>query len=400
MELVIALIGIAAGLGAGFLLGRRGGTDATPRIEALERALRDDLGRQRDELATSLTRNLDSTLAQLRVLEEAQTRSADATRAAVETRLAQLTEQNAAKLDEMRRTVDEKLQATLEKRFNESFTLVSQRLEQVHKGLGEMQTLATGVGDLKRMLTNVKTRGTWGEVQLGNLLADLLIPDQYATNVATVPGSAERVEFAIRLPGRREDGNDTVWIPIDAKFPKEDYERLVLASEAGDPVGVEAAAKALEARARLEAKTIQAKYVAPPHTTDFAIMYLPTESLYAELAKRPGLIEAVQREHRVVLAGPSNLAAYLNSLQMGFRTLAIQKRSTEVWKVLGEVKNEFAKFGDVLDKVHKKLGEASNVIEQAQTRKRQLDRRLGKVEGLEAPDEVAVLPPAADDGQD
>src|SRR5574343_976581 len=274
---------------------------------------------------------------------------------AVESRLGAIQADNAVKLDEMRKTVDEKLHATLEQRLGESFKLVSERLEQVHRGLGEMQTLAAGVGDLKRVLTNVKTRGTWGEVQLSALLEQLLTMDQFAANVPTRPGSSERVDFAIRLPGK--DDGAVVWLPIDAKFPIEDYQRLL---DAQEPAAIEEAAKAIEVRLKNEARSIREKYVAPPHTTDFAVLYLPIEGLYAEALRRPGLAEALQRDHRITLAGPTTLAAMLNSLQMGFRTLAIEQRSAEVWAVLGAVKTEFGKFGEALAHTRKKLDEASN----------------------------------------
>ncbi|MDR1994380.1 DNA recombination protein RmuC [Azonexus sp.] len=300
----------------------------------------------------------------------------------VEGRLAAIQADNANKLEEMRRTVDEKLHATLEQRLGESFKLVSERLEQVHRGLGEMQSLAAGVGDLKRVLTNVKTRGTWGEVQLSALLEQLLTAEQFAANVATRPGGSERVDFAIRLPGK--DDGAVVWLPIDAKFPIEDYQRLLEAQERGDPVAVEEAAKAVETRLRNEARSIRDKYVAPPHTTDFALLYLPVEGLYAEALRRPGLAEALQRDFRVSLAGPTTLAAMLNSLQMGFRTLAIEQRSAEVWAVLGAVKTEFGKFGEVLAHTRKKLDEASNSIGKAETRTRQLSRKLKEVEALPA----------------
>lgn len=297
----------------------------------------------------------------------------------VESRLSALQTDNAIKLDEMRRTVDEKLQATLEQRLGESFRLVSERLEQVHRGLGEMQSLAAGVGDLKRVLVNVKTRGSWGEVQLAALLEQLLTSTQYAANVITRPGSKERVDFAIRLPGH--DNDQLVWLPIDAKFPIEDYHRLI---EAQDPETAEAAAKAIESRLKQEARSIRDKYVSPPHTTDFALLYLPVEGLYAEALRRPGLAETLQREFRVSLAGPTTLAALLNSLQMGFRTLAIEQRSAEVWAVLGAVKTEFGKFGEALAHTRKKLEEASNSIVRAETRTRQLSRRLKDVEALPA----------------
>jgi DNA recombination protein RmuC len=265
---------------------------------------------------------------------------------AVETRLTAIQADNAAKLEEMRRTVDEKLHATLEQRLGESFKQVSDRLEQVHRGLGEMQTLAAGVGDLKRVLTNVKTRGTWGEVQLSALLEQLLTTEQFGCNVVTKPGSNERVDFAIRLPGK--DDGAVVWLPIDAKYPIEDYQRLLDAQERGDPAAVEEASRAIETRLKIEAKSIHEKYVSPPHTTDFALLYLPLEGLYAEALRRPGLGETLQREWRVSLTGPTTLAAMLNSLQMGFRTLAIEQRSAEVWAVLGAVKTEFGKFGEAL----------------------------------------------------
>ena len=296
---------------------------------------------------------------------------------AVESRLTAIQADNASKLEDMRRTVDEKLHATLEQRLGESFKLVSDRLEQVHRGLGEMQHLAAGVGDLKRVLTNVKTRGTWGEVQLAALLEQLLTREQFAANVATRPGSSERVDFAIRLPGR-EDGAE-VWLPLDAKFPIEDYQRLI---DASDAAVADEAARAIELRIRAEARSIHEKYVAPPHTTDFAILYLPVEGLYAEALRRPGLSEALQRDFRVTLAGPTTLAAMLNSLQMGFRTLAIEQRSAEVWAVLGAVKTEFGKFGEALAHTRKKLDEASNSISKAETRTRQLSRRLKAVEAL------------------
>lgn len=301
-------------------------------------------------------------------------------RTTLEARLKDIETQNAAKLEEMRRTVDEKLHATLEQRLGESFKLVSDRLEAVHKGLGEMQSLAVGVGDLKRVLTNVKTRGTWGEVQLGALLEQILTPEQYATNVATVPRSGERVEYAIRLPGREGEGQ--VWLPIDSKFPVEDYERIVAAQDSADVAALEEAAKALEARIKGEARSIRDKYVSPPHTTDFGILFLPTEGLYAEVLRRPGLSDWLQRECRVTVSGPTTLTALLNSLQMGFRTLAIEQRSSEVWRVLGAVKTEFQKFGDVLAKTKSQLQSVANSIDAAETRTRQMERKLKDVEAL------------------
>ncbi len=308
---------------------------------------------------------------------------------AVEGRLAAIQADNATKLEAMRQTVDEKLHATLEQRLGESFKLVSDRLEQVHRGLGEMHSLAAGVGDLKRVLTNVKTRGTWGEVQLAALLEQLLTADQFAANVATRPGSAERVDFAIRLPGKGDGA--VVWLPLDAKFPIEDWQRLLEAQERSDPAAMDEAAKAIEIRLRGEARSIHEKYVAPPHTTDFAILYLPVEGLYAEALRRPGLSEALQREWRISLAGPTTLAALLNSLQMGFRTLAIEQRSAEVWAILGAVKSEFGKFGEALAHTRKKLEEASSSIGKAETRTRVLSRKLKEVEALPAAESERLI---------
>ena len=317
---------------------------------------------------------------------------------AVEGRLAAIQADNAAKLEEMRRTVDEKLHATLEQRLGESFKLVSERLEQVHRGLGEMQSLAAGVGDLKRVLTNVKSRGTWGEVQLSALLEQLLTAEQFASNVATRPGSNERVDFAIRLPGRGDGA--VVWLPIDAKYPIEDYQRLLDAQERGEPVLVEEAARAIEVRLKAEARSIHEKYVEPPHTTDFALLYLPLEGLYAEALRRPGLAETLQRDFRVSLTGPTTLAAMLNSLQMGFRTLAIEQRSAEVWAVLGAVKTEFGKFGEALAHTRKKLDEASNSISKAETRTRQLTRKLKEVEALPVAESEQLIGVVELDGED
>jgi DNA recombination protein RmuC len=284
----------------------------------------------------------------------------------------------------MRRTVDEKLQSTLERRLGESFKLVSERLEQVHKGLGEMQAIAGSVGDLKRVLTNVKARGTWGEIQLGALLEEILTAEQYGRNVETVPRSGERVEFAMRLPGQAGDG--PVWLPLDAKFPQEDYQRLVDAADRGDAIAVMDAGKALETRIRGQARLIRDKYISVPHTTEFGILFLPSESLYAEVLRRPGLADNIQRDFRILITGPTTLAAFLNSLQMGFRTLAIQERAGEVWKVLGAVKTEFDKFGGVLAQVKKKLHEASDQIEQTEVRTRAIHRKLRDVEALPAPE--------------
>jgi DNA recombination protein RmuC len=334
-------------------------------------------------------RGVSETLAaNLQRLAEANERRMNEVRQAVDSRLVALQEGNEKKLDQMRATVDEKLHATLEQRLGESFRLVAERLEQVHKGLGEMQVLARDVGSLNRVLTNVKTRGVFGEVQLAALLEQVFTADQFSRNVATVPGSNERVEFAIRLPGQRrgepygDNDGPPLWLPIDAKFPREDYERLLDAHERADPVAAEAAAKALETRLKLEALKIRDKYVSPPHTTDFAILFLPTEGLYAEALRRPGLVEGLQRDCKIMLAGPTTLLATLNSLQMGFRTIALERRSAEVWEVLGAVKTEFGKFGDVLAKTKKKLEEASNTIEAAEVRTRAMQRQLRVVEAL------------------
>jgi len=302
-------------------------------------------------------------------------------RETLEKQLAQLQTNNAAKLDEMRATVDEKLQSTLQQRLGESFKQVADRLEQVHKGLGEMQTLAQGVGDLKHLLTNVKTRGIFGEAQLASLLEQVFVPDQYAAQIATRPGSKNVVDFAIKLPGKADSG-EPLWLPIDAKFPNEDYERLLDAQGRADAVAAELAGRALEQRIRLEARSIAEKYVEPPYTTDFAILFLPTEGLYAEVLRRPGLMAALQRDHRVTLAGPTTLLAMLSSLQMGFRTLALEKRSSEVWQVLGAVKTEFGKFGDVLAKVKAQTETVLKTLDSAQTRSRAMGRALKSVESL------------------
>jgi DNA recombination protein RmuC len=336
-----------------------------------------------DALARSQSERLQAFAAQLGAMSESTERRMEALRQSVEDRLRILQEDNASKLEQMRATVDEKLQGTLEARLGESFRAVSERLEQVHRGLGEMQALASGVGDLKKVLTNVKARGTWGEVQLGSLLEQALAPGQYGTNVATKAGSSERVEFAIRMPGR--NGSDTgVWLPIDAKFPQEDYQRLVEASERGDVEGVEAAARQLENSIRQSARDIHDKYLDPPNTTDFGLMFLPTEGLYAEVLRRPGLVEQIQRDFRVVPTGPTTLWALLNSLQMGFRTLAIEKRSSEVWAVLGTVKTQFGKFEEIVSAVQKKLQEASNKMDVVARQSRTIQRKLRDVQELPA----------------
>jgi DNA recombination protein RmuC len=339
-----------------------------------------------------LQKTLSDTLShQLSALSESNARRLSEVRETLDKQLVQLQATNATKLDEMRATVDEKLQATLQTRLGESFKQVADRLEQVHKGLGEMQTLAQGVGDLKHLLTNVKTRGIFGEAQLASLLEQVFVTDQYAAQVATRPGSKNVVDFAIKLPGKSDDGTP-LWLPIDAKFPNEDYERLLDAQGRADVLGAEVAGKALEQRIRLEAKSINEKYVNPPHTTDFAILFLPTEGLYAEVLRRPGLMEGLQREHRITLAGPTTLLAMLSSLQMGFRTLALEKRSSEVWQVLGAVKNEFGKFGDVLAKVKAQTQTVLNSLDNAETRSRAMDRALKKVEALPDTQSLALIP--------
>jgi DNA recombination protein RmuC len=343
-------------------------------------AMARDAAAGRGESAESLNRFAAGFADQLQTLIQTNERRIAELRVAVEDRLLSLQTDNSAKLDEMRKTVDEKLHATLESRLTESFKQVSDRLESVQKGLGEMQTLAAGVGDLKRVLTNVKTRGTWGEVQLARLIEDSMTPDQYAQNIKTVPGSDAQVEFAIRLPGQGLM-DQPVWLPIDAKFPKEEYERLMDAHENSDREGIKAAGAALARAVELQAKTIVAKYVSPPHTTDFAIMFLPSESLYAEVLRQSGLLDKLH-DLRVNVAGPANLAALLNSLQMGFRTLAIQERSSEVWQVLRAVKTEFGKFGDALANVKKSLDSASNKIGQTESRTRVMLRSLKSVEAM------------------
>lgn len=355
------------------------------RLEAQRQALEGGLAAGRTEMAQTL-KGLSEVQGQALAEVKAELKAIAST---VQERLEKLTTDNAAKLEQMRQTVDEKLQGTLEKRLGESFGLVSRQLEMVHKSVGEMQSLASGVGDLKRVLTNVKARGTWGEVQLGSLLEEVFIAEQVAKNVEIRPGSGLRVEFAIRLPGA--SGDNDLLLPIDAKFPQEDYERLLDAAEKADPLAEEAAIKALEARIRGFAKDIGEKYICPPQSTDFAIMYLPTEGLYAEVLRRPGLTEALWREHRVQVAGPTNLAAMLNSLKMGFRTLAIQKRSSEIWQVLSAVKTEFAKYGVVMNKVRKKLVEGENLIDEVAKRKRAIDRKLTVVQELPEAEAAGLL---------
>lgn len=389
--------------------------------ERTERAVREEISQSRDELSKSAREQRQELTETFRIfgdsviqrmmdvanmqkdqleamssaiwkLSDSNERKLESVRVTVEGKLQSMQIDNARHLDQMRQTVDEKLQGTLEKRLGESFRQVSERLEMVHKGLGEMQTLATGVGDLKKVLTNVKTRGIWGEVQLGVLLEQVLNPDQFAVNVATKNGG-ERVEFAIRLPGQGTDKDETVWLPIDAKFPLEDYHRLIEAQEKADAEGVEAAGKQLESRVKACAWDICRKYLNPPKTTDFGILFLPIEGLFAEVIRRTGLAESIQRECRVVIAGPTTLWSILTSLQMGFRTLAIQKRSSEVWKLLGAVKTEWTRYGDILDAVQKKLNQASDTIEKAKVRSRAVGRKLKDVQELPAGEAASLLPP-------
>ena len=380
---------------------RRGG-DAGTRLalaeaqRASERMLRDELARSREEAAreghllrSEVAASLGGLTGQMGTLTTANAEHLDRLRASVEGRLDQIRADNTRQLEQVRQTVDEKLQGVLEQRLGESFRTVSERLEQVHRGLGEMQTLASGVGDLKKVLANVKVRGNWGEVQLGNLLEQVLTADQYDTNVMTNEFHGARVEFAIRLPGNQFG---PVLLPIDAKFPMEDFHRLVDAQERGDAAGVDAAGQLLEQRIRQCARDICTKYVNPPRTTDFAIMFLPTEGLYAEVVRRAGLVDVIQRECRVIVAGPVTLWAVLNSLQMGFRTLAIQERSSEVWEVLAAVKTEFGKFGGILERVRKKLQAASDEMDRAGVRTRAITRKLREVQELPAPDAERILP--------
>jgi DNA recombination protein RmuC len=374
----------------------------TDLIDRLDKSFKDEFSRnrnefsnstksQREELNNSFKMISDQLTSRLDALTKTNEDKFDKLQEKVSSNLKEIQNNNDKKLEEMRVTVDEKLHSTLEKRLGESFKIVSERLELVHKGLGEMQNLATGVGDLKRVLTNVKTRGTWGEYQLENLIEQILTPEQYAKNIATKKGSNDRVEIAIKMPGRGDKNDEPVWLPVDAKFPLEDYQRLIDAQDIVDLETMETAAKALEQRIKLEAKNISQKYIDPPNTTDFAFLFLPIEGLYAEILRRPGLFDQIQLDYRVTIVGPTNFLAVLNSLQMGFRTLAIEKRSSDVWKILGEVKTEFGKFGDVLDKTQKKLQEASNVIDSASVRTRAIERKLKDVQELPSGEQTNLL---------
>lgn len=362
--------------------------DIQAQLGTMSTALKDQLEANGTQIKNQFSVLQDAVSQQLAGLVQGSQHNAEQLRTALNERLGAIQADNATKLEEMRRTVDEKLHATLEQRLGESFKLVSDRLEQVHKGLGEMQTLAGSVGDLKRVMTNVKTRGTWGEMQLGAIIDNVLTPDQFARNVKIVPGSDELVEFAIRLPGRNDE--HPVWLPIDSKYPVEQYQRLLDAQDAADKLLIASAGNAFETSIKLEAKKIFAKYVSPPHTTDFAVLYLPTEGLFAEVMRRPGLVEAVQNECRVMITGPANLAAMLNSLQMGFKTLAIEKRSSEVWSLLGMVKTEFAKFGDVVEATKKSIDAAAKKFDEVGVRTRAIQRKLRDVQELPAPTATTV----------
>ena len=418
MEIIILILSVITFLAVGFLILRKlpqangdlakDFENADKNLERAQRSLQDEIARNRTELNTTIQQfreelqttiisfnktimaqmvematlnknQLDTFSKQLTTLTQVNEEKLEKVRDIVDVRLKSLQEDNGQRLEKMRETVDEKLHSTLEKRLGESFKQVSDRLEKVHQGLGEMQTLASGVGDLKKVLTNVKTRGIWGEIQLGNLLEQILTAEQYERNVITKKGSRDPVEFAIKLPGRE---NDAVYLPIDAKFPKEDYERLLEAQEQANVVLIEEAGKAIEARIKLEAKNIRDKYIDPPYTTDFAIMFVPIEGLYAEVLRRPGLSEQLQRDYRITVAGPTTFAALLNSLQMGFRTLAVEKRASEVWSLLGTVKTEFGKFGDILDKTKEKLQQATDNIELASKKSRTIETKLRKVQEL------------------
>jgi len=359
-------------------------SESSDRLNAASTETRKTLDARLEKLTETLDGKLDRTRAELAT-------AAAETRKTLDARLEGIIAKNEEKLEQMRLTVDEKLQSTLEKRLSESFKLVGDNLEKVIQSMGEMRAVAADVGDLKRVLTNVKIRGTWGEYQLSLILETLLQPDQYEANVKPRPRSDNIVEFAVKLPGRDDDGKP-VWLPIDSKFPKEDYERLVDAAARADAEGVEAAARALSANIENSAREIRDKYIAPPHTTDFGILFLPTEGLYAETLRRPGLVDKIQRECRVLIAGPTTLAALLNSLQMGFRTLAIEKRSSEVWKMLGAIKTQFGKFGETLENVQKKLDAAGREIGEASHRHRVMTNRLAKVEELPAAEAAQFLP--------
>ena len=411
---IAVLLGTVAAVALLFMIlarVRQGSTDSAERVlrdelragrgesQEAARELREELGRGlkdgNDSLTKSLAENskvqnaqLEGFTKKLEELSESNRRAIDRVRENLEERVKELREGNEKKLEEMRKTVDEKLHETLEKRLGESFKLVSERLENVQKGLGEMQNLASGVGDLKRVLTNVKARGTWAEYQLGDILGQTLTPEQYASNVQTRENTTERVEFAVKLPGPEEDPGSCIWLPIDSKFPTEDYQRLQAAADKADAEAVEKSLTAFLRTVRNSAREIQTKYINPPSTTDFAVLFLATEGMYAEVLRQPGMLEEIQQNHRILIAGPTTLTALLNSLRMGFRTLAIEKQASEVWQVLAAVKTEFGKFGEVLDKVKRQLDTASRSIEQTGTRTRAMERKLRSVESL--PDDKAT----------
>lgn len=357
--------------------------------ERTERGVTQELALARQEQGGSLRDVREEIGRRLELLSHSQDRRFEDLRGTVAEQLSLLRQEHATQIEAVKDAVDARLQQTLEERLGASFRIVSERLEQVHRGLGEMQVLASGVGDLKRVLSNVKVRGIWGEVQLSNLLEQALAPDQYAANVVTRAGSDDRVEFAVRLPGQQGGPGDFIWLPIDAKFPLEDYQRLLDASERADAAAVEVSARELESKIRASARRITEKYVEPPRTTDFAILFLPVEGLYAEILRRPGLVDSLQREYRILIAGPSTLWALLNSLRLGFRTLAIQRRSSEVWTLLASVKGDFARFGMALDAVQKKLVEATSKLDDARKGTRRIERRLEDVQGTPA-EEIAV----------
>ena len=413
IQIAVLLGTVAAVVLLVMILGRlrQGSTDSAERVlrdelragrgesQEAARELREELGRGlkdgNDSLTKSLAENskvqnaqLEGFAKKLEELSESNRRAIDRVRENLEERVKELREGNEKKLEEMRKTVDEKLHETLEKRLGESFKLVSERLENVQKGLGEMQNLASGVGDLKRVLTNVKARGTWAEYQLGDILGQTLTPEQYASNVQTRENTTERVEFAVKLPGPEEDPGSCIWLPIDSKFPTEDYQRLQAAADKADAEAVEKSLTAFLRTVRNSAREIQTKYINPPSTTDFAVLFLATEGMYAEVLRQPGMLEEIQQNHRILIAGPTTLTALLNSLRMGFRTLAIEKQASEVWQVLAAVKTEFGKFGEVLDKVKRQLDTASRSIEQTGTRTRAMERKLRSVESL--PDDKAT----------
>lgn len=394
MELFFYIIFILLLLIVGLLIWqlKRSSLDLTPlenKLDSLQssqertdRSVRDEISKFRAEMKTGAHQERAELTVSLKSFSDSVEQKMAAVGHLVDEKLKQIQDDNTRQLDRMRETVDEKLQSTLEKRLGESFKQVSERLEQVHQGLGDMRNLAAGVGDLKKVLTNIKTRGTWGEVQLGALLEEILAPEQYAKNVRIHENSNDVVEFAIKLPGQGEQDGDHVLIPVDAKFPVEDYQRLLDAQENADAAAAEEAAKLLETIIKKEAKDIFNKYISPPVTTDFGIMFLPSEGLYAEVIRRIALVQLLQREYHIVISGPSTFAAFLNSLQMGFRSLAIQKRSGEVWKVLGEVKTEFGKYGDLLDTVHKKLVNATDSMDDVRKRSRAIQRKLRNVQDL------------------